>query len=363
MMKYEYQASRVKKDARGRWQRVLSDLAPALQEAVAQRGKHVACPVHGGRDGFRVFPDVSETGGGVCNTCGYFVDGFSLLMWINGWDFGQTIREVAEQLTGAPASQPPRSASPGVSPFGSRDDTARREQLNRTWRESLPLTHREAEPARLYLARRGLATRVPEALRFHPDLGYYADHRLVGHYPAILAQVTGPGRDAVTLHRTYLTVDGQKAPVDAPKKLMRHQTAKRLTGGAIRLVEPGWRLAVTEGIETALAVTEATGLPAWATGNAHLLETFLPPPEVRQVLVFADKDRPSRQHPSGHGQEAARGLVTRLWAMGIRAGAIAPTLDIPAERKGVDWLDVFNQRGKAGFPALGSVEKALIRAA
>ena len=80
MMKYEYQASRVKDDARGRWQRVLSDLAPALQDAVAKRGKHVPCPVHGGRDGFRVFPDVSETGGGVCNTCGYFVDGFSLLM-------------------------------------------------------------------------------------------------------------------------------------------------------------------------------------------------------------------------------------------------------------------------------------------
>ena len=66
-----------------------------------------------------------------------------------------------------------------------------------------------------------------------------------------------------------------------------------------------------KGIETALAIIEATGLPAWATGNAHLLETFVPPPGVSQVLVFSDKDRPSRQHPSGHGQEAARGLVTR----------------------------------------------------
>jgi putative DNA primase/helicase len=109
------------------------------------------------------------------------------------------------------------------------------------------------------------------------------------------------------------------------------------------------RLAVTEGIETALAVIEATGLPTWATGNAHLLETFVPPPGVRQVLVFADKDRPSRQHPSGHGQEAARGLVTRLWAMGIRAGAIAPGLDIPDGKKGVDWLDVFNRLARQGF--------------
>jgi putative DNA primase/helicase len=223
---------------------------------------------------------------------------------------------------------------------------------------------REAEPARLYLARRGLTTRVPEALRFHPDLGYYADQRLVGRYPAILAQVTGQGGDAVTLHRTYLTVDGHKAPVDAPKKLMRHPSARQLTGGAIRWSPPGSRLAVTEGIETALAVIEATGLPAWATGNAHLLETFVPPPGVRQVLVFADKDRPSRQHPSGHGQEAARGLVTRLWAMGIQAGAIAPALDDSRRQKGRRLARCVQSRREGRFSCtLGSVDKALTRAA
>ncbi len=204
---------------------------------------------------------------------------------------------------------------------------------------------------------------MPESLRFHPALGYYADNHLVARYPAIVGQVTGQGGEAVTLHRTYLTASGHKAPVEAPKKLMRHPSARQLTGGAIRLVQPGSRLAVTEGIETALAIIEATGLPAWATGNAHLLETFVPPSGVSQVLVFSDKDRPSRQHPSGHGQEAARGLVTRLWTMGIRAGAIAPTIDIPEGRKGVDWLDVLNLVGKSGFPALGSVEKALARAA
>jgi putative DNA primase/helicase len=120
---------------------------------------------------------------------------------------------------------------------------------------------------------------------------------------------------------------------------------------------------VTEGIETALAVIEATGLPAWATGNAHLLETFVPPPGVRQVLVFADKDRPSRQHPSGHGQEAARGLVTRLWAMGIRAGAIAPALAIPDGQKGRRLARCVQPLGKQGFLPLGSVDKALTRAA
>ena len=352
---YEYETQQVKEDACGRWERVLLTLAPLLKDAMERKGKHVPCPVHGGRDGFRVFRDVDETGGGICNTCGSYANGFALLMWINGWDFGRAIREVAEQVGSRSRKATSRTEK--------SEDEIRREQLNRTWRESVPLSHSSAEPARLYLARRGLSVKVPESLRFHAALGYFDDNRLIANYPALIAQVTGHEGDAVTIHRTYLASDGRKAPVDAPKKLMRHPLARQLTGGAIRLVPAGNRLAVTEGIETALAVTEAIGIPTWATGNAHLLATFQPPSGIDQVLVFADKDRPSQQHPSGHGQEAARELVTRLWAMGIRAGAIAPALDIPEGRKGVDWLDVFVHQGKAGFPALGCVEQALHRAA
>jgi hypothetical protein len=137
-MKQAYQAQSVKDDARGRWERVLPDLAPALKEAVERRGKHVPCPVHGGRDGFRVFPDVDQTGGGVCNTCGFFADGLSLLMWVNDWDFSRTIREVAEHVGGQPVSST-RRQWPSVA-SGMPDDATRREHLNRTWRESLPLT-------------------------------------------------------------------------------------------------------------------------------------------------------------------------------------------------------------------------------
>jgi putative DNA primase/helicase len=350
-MKHEFETNQVKEDARGRWERVLLALAPPLKNALERQGKHVPCPVHGGRDGFRLFRDVAETGGGICNSCGSFANGFALLMWINGWDFGQALRKVAEQV----GSRPRSDQAP--------DDEKCREQLNRTWRASVPLTHPSAEAARLYLARRGLSVKAPEALRFHPALGYFEDNHRLADYPTLLAQISGQGGDAVTIHRTYLTHDGHKAPVNSPKKLMRHPRARQMTGGAIRLTAAAPRLAITEGIETALAVTEATGMPAWATGNAHLLSTFMPPKGVGQILVFADKDRPSRQHPSGHGQEAARELVKRLWSMGIRAGAIAPAMEIPEGKKGVDWLDVFVNEGRAGFPALVSVEMTLHQAA
>jgi hypothetical protein len=144
---------------------------------------------------------------------------------------------------------------------------------------------------------------------------------------------------------------------------MRYPADRQLTGGAIRLVGPGPVLAVAEGLETALAVMEGTGFPVWCAVNAHLMENFVPTGGVGRVLVFADKDRPTNQHPKGHGQEAARNLVLRLWEMGIQATAIVPAGEIPPGQKSLDWLDILNRDGKAGFPSLQNVERAMRRAA
>jgi hypothetical protein len=122
-------------------------------------------------------------------------------------------------------------------------------------------------------------------------------------------------------------------------------------------------MAVAEGLETSLAVMEGTGLPVWCAVNALLLENFVPPEPVERVLVFADKDRPTEQHPKGHGQEAAKQLVQRLWEMGIKASAIVPAGDIQAGQKSLDWLDILNRDGKAGFPTVQSIEAHLMRRA
>ena len=69
---------------------------------------------------------------------------------------------------------------------------------------------------------------------------------------------------------------------------------------------------------------------------------FVPPPGIKRVTIYADKDSPSKHHPEGHGQEAARLLAERLWQCGIQAGVEIPPGDLSESRKGVDWLDVFN---------------------
>lgn len=350
--------------AHGRWGGILGALAPQLQAGLDRVGRHVACPVHGGKDGFRVFKDVDETGGSVCNTCGINSDGIATLMWANSWRYSTTLKSVADYLrVGARPAMPARKVAKSE-PVAVEDDERLRQSLNRVWNESLPISNRDAEPARLYLARRGISISPPEALRFHPALAYYEGEKRIGEFPAIIGLVSGAQGDPVTIHRTYLTSDGQKAPVESPKKLMAYPKDRKIVGGAIRLSDAQSQvMVVAEGLETSLAVMEGTGLPVWCAINALLLANFVPRGAVKRVLVFADKDRPTDQHPKGHGQEAAKQLVQRLWGMGIQASAIVPAGEIRPGQKSLDWLDILNRDGKAGFPSLRFIEGRVMRCA
>ena len=261
MNKSVIEAREVRERAAGRWTDMLAVLAPALGLALSRPGRHVPCPVHGGTDGLRLFRDVDDTGGGVCNTCGIFPDGFALLMWVNRWSFPEALQAVAHELGMTDGREPesrrvhaPHPQSP------ERDRESVIEALNRVWQHSLDPADRREAPLRSYLSRRGLSgVRLDGGVvRFHPALGYWQcndrdETELVARYPAMVALVTGADGAPVTVHRTYLIPDGHKAPVPDPKKLMGYPGG-RLVGGAIRLFAPGPTLGIAEGIETALAV-------------------------------------------------------------------------------------------------------------
>jgi phage/plasmid primase-like uncharacterized protein len=343
-----FDADEIKAAASGHWLGILAHLAPELEPALAKPGRHVPCPVHGGADGFRLFPDVAATGGGVCNTCGAHQDGFSLLMWLCEWGFRETLSRVAETLglgeDGATAAPPVAAGSQPTQAVVSRSDPdGLRERLQKIWSESAPASG--SDVVARYLQGRGLGIRrLGElgTLRFHPELPYYEDQMVIGRYPALVAMVVDAAGNPATLHRTYLTPEGHKAPLPNPKKLMPHPN--RLTGGAIPLGEPGPVLGVAEGVETALAVMQATGMPVWSCVSASLLARFEPPPVVETLVVWADKDR------SEAGQRAGRELKGRMWGRGIRCRILMPMHAIPYRAKSLDWADVFLEEGAAGFP-------------
>ena len=357
-----------KERATGNWGSILRAKAPRLKSALDAEGKrHIPCPSPShpdSKDAFRVFKDYAVTGGGVCNTCGTFRDGFSLLQWVNGWSGKEVLEEVESYLGNRIGTHEPRFP---VIQAPSKDYTIENESLrrslNRVWLESVPIDASMAEPARRYLAGRGLALNVMPNLMFHPALSYHDGQKVIGRFPAIVAMVYGSTGKPVTIHRTYLTRDGQKADVESPKKLMSYPNDRKIMGGAIQLCKPGRVLGVAEGIETALAVWLGTGIPTWATVNAVMMENFVPPPGVEQLIAFADKDRPSKVHPSGHGQEASKALVLKTWKRGIKAMAITPSGEIDTGEKSLDWLDILMRDGRNGFPSLESIRRKMLVAA
>lgn len=331
-------AALVRQHARDQWTGILGRLAPTLDQALSRPGRHVPCPVHGGRDGLRVFKDVNERGGGICNTCGAFSDGFALLMWANHWGFREALVAVAQDLrldAGDTWTTPPPAPRPSAAPVRQKSDEAAEAALRRVWSETLDPQEPAALPLQRYLSRRGIdAEPDPRVVRFHPGLGYYEEGKRLGTYPALIARVSDAQGQPVSLHRIYLTPDGRKAPVASPKKMM--VPLGPVVGGAIRLYPAGPTLGITEGIETALVIRQRTGMPVWSGVSTTLLERFVPPPDVALVVVWADLDL------SGAGELAAEKLLARLVATGVRVAVHVPKGPIPRGMKGVDWADLWH---------------------
>jgi putative DNA primase/helicase len=92
------------------------------------------------------------------------------------------------------------------------------------------------------------------------------------------------------------------------------------SGGAVRLAPalPNDWLVIAEGIETAFAIMQATGLPAWAALSAGGIERLILPASVRRVLITADNDA------NGAGAHAARTAAAGWLAEGRRVRIAMP---------------------------------------
>lgn len=343
--------NKVRSDASGRWDLVLARLVPEIKEAIDKPGRHVTCPFHGGKRDFRVHRDVALEGKCYC-TCapgsndgrGHW-DGFAMIQHARGWDFNKTVEEVDAVIGGKGCVPIPNTPIHRITP---EEQAMKNEKwirnMQRWWKESVPLDHRSATPARRFLQSRQLGQIIMplEDLAFHPALDYYdEDFKLVGRFPAMLAIVRMPDGRVSTVHRTYLTPEGGKAfPGDQARKQYKSPTTHPVQGAAIRLDKTvGPVLNLAEGIESALAARAITEQATWSTLNKELLRMVRVPAQVKIVTIWADRDR------SYGGQEAALALMDRLRSEGKSAVVMMPPFSIPDDKKSVDWNDVVASLG------------------
>lgn len=441
-MKYFLNIEEIRPLAKGHWDYIFSALAPQLSAAMEQPGKHVPCPVHGGKDGFRLFSNYQENGACVCNTCGEFRDGFKTLEWINGWSFFETLKHVAalfgfgNSTSKLIRTEPMKKKFVGtilrmssLNNFGKKtfvvelcagdhnhsvqklrgkglqkacavadvkegdrvcltvfskqtyqsssgtfhtyhwgaerlpsmeeeeratqkqksEDIRRENAIVSTWKNAKRFSWKdpECEPLAKYFLSRCFKVTDPEHvedLRFSPKISYLNPDGSKNEFCAMIAAIRDSEGKLIAVHKTFLTKDGKKASVETPKKISCLPSNVSLTGCAIRIGKPTKYLAVAEGIETALSVSIATGLPCWSCVNAHLLESVEIPASVEVVFIFADKDR------SLVGTRSARALRDRLAQKGTMACIESIEEDIPADSKGIDWNDILKNYGLEAFP-------------
>lgn len=334
-------ANEIRRSALDRWHEVLTNLGIP---ASALTKKNKPCPACGGHDRFS-FTDRNGTGSFVCrgldNLGG---DGFALVMHWLGCDFKTALRVVISALDLSSDIEIKRTLASIPRPTKKRNQSA---TVARLWTEASPIQH--DDPAAHYLASRGLnLASYPAALRQHQALPYWAEVNntpvMIGFYPALLAQITNPTGDPVALQRIYLNYAGHKAsplhPVtgeqmDCKKLLTAYDGAMK--GSAIRLYEPeSGVLALSEGLETALAVRLGSGLPCWAAISAWGLKNVALPKSNTDVFIMSDNDT------SGIGQTAANILARRLTSEARRVRVLIP------KRADTDWLDVLNEKNTQG---------------
>ena len=323
MLSRDYQAriDAVKEKAQGRWTDILATMG--VNQAILKR-RNLPCPWCGGTDRFQ-YTDKFGQGNYHCRKCGAG-DGFKLLQAVTGKDFHPLLVEVERYLRLSPSGTANTPAVPSAE---------RMKQLaQRLWQEAQPVT--TGDEVDRYLQGRGIALETyPPVLRCHPALAYYekdaeGKSRKIADYPALLACVQGADGHGLTLHRTYLQ-QGAKAAVAEPRKLL-----SAALGGAVRLFAATHELAVAEGLETSLAVHQASGKPIWMALNAGNLEKLWLPETVQRVLIYADNDA----HGDFTGQASAFALARRLRRT-LKGQPLREVQVYLPKQPGTDWADVW----------------------
>ena len=186
-------------------------------------------------------------------------------------------------------------------------------------------------PAQTYLNSRGIVLdQYPDVLRFHPSLPYPGKAK---KYPVLVCRVDDVAGELTAIWRIYLRGDGRKADVESAKLGL-----GPAGGGAVRIGGTAPRIAIAEGVETALAywLLIDQRYPVWAALSTSGMAGFEVPLKVEHLEIVPDGDQPIRKCGSDFvpacpaGRKAATARRDRALAEGIGSTIVAeppPTKD------------------------------------
>lgn len=326
------------------WHATLTRLGvdPSMLENPRRLGP---CPIeNAGKTRFR-FVNKNGRGNWFCNACGSG-DGVKLVALIHSKTDAEAIHMIRNLDNGVGIKGPPlRLTAIEDKP---RDVSRIRKMLQQVWNETRPIA---GSPVAKYIERRVPGfdlSWLSSSLAYHPDL-YHVDEATKKKcvLPAMVARVTGIDGTPVTLHRTYLSGDGNKAAV-SPGQVKKQMTGvATLNGESIRLNVPHIKTRVAivcEGIETGLALVAATKnrhavFSALNAGN--LAKFILSRDEFDLCIICADKDLINLKHGWRPGEHFANLLSQKLIGEGFAVKFRVPHVEQ------TDFADLWMERCKS----------------
>jgi phage/plasmid primase-like uncharacterized protein len=265
------------------------------------------CPVCGGDDRFSINRRKQVWNCRVCDKGGDIIE---FHRHVDGSSFG----EVMELLTGETDTAPRAPVRPARGKDEAEEEERRHcaAQLRKAlwlWKRCRPVAGTIAET---YLARRGYHGPAPATLGFLPASGGYPPSMIAAFG---LADEPDPGVIAISggkitgIHLTRLLPDGSDRERGDDAKIMLGLSM----GSPIVLAPPNDLngMVITEGIEDALTVHQATGLGAWAAGSAGRMSALADtlPRYIECVTVCA--------HDDPAGRDGALALADALDRRGV----------------------------------------------
>jgi putative DNA primase/helicase len=273
----------IKQECQGRWAPILTNLGI---NAELFSGKHQPCLFCGGKDRARWDRQKEFY---YCSQCGS-KQPIDMAIEHTGLSFKETTNLIRPNVMNSPLKI--------VKPVDTQQNEARIKKIHAGLKRITP-----DSVVALYLAKRGIKV-LPDADCYQHDAVEYWQDGEKSLHPAMVSVFRTPTGEVATYHITYLSADGTKADVQTPRKVL--PVIHSLAGASIRLFKAEDVLAITEGVETALCVTEDSGVPCWAAGSAQAMNNIVIPESVKTVWIYADSDE------SFTGQKAAYDLANRL---------------------------------------------------
>ncbi|UEP39684.1 hypothetical protein LL998_33635 (plasmid) [Burkholderia ambifaria] len=310
------------------------------------KGRWWTCPLCDGEETFRIFPAEKDPNGGWhCARCLKGGTGVKLIHEVTG----KAYREIYYELeTGNYNGGIPPAVVRKVKPVPVRpekSDEQKCREMQAAWDGAVSVT--VDSPVWRYLSNRipGLQPEwIGRDVRCHPGMEYIdAFGKKQGAFPVMLQRARSQAGKPRRVHRTYLTLDGEKVPFLTKKgksraKLEMSAPAGSFGSSVLLNTTRSRTLALVEGAETGFAVVARyeNRIEVRCLLNCGGLEhADINWDDYDHVIIYADHDKVDQRRGFRPGEHHAQILAERIRAHGKRVSIVKSVVE------GVDFCDVW----------------------